>query len=440
MPRNFRQRPVATIDTVFAFLLALVVAASAASHLVPGLSPTAAAAGPPGPVLGPRASDQTVPPDLPDRPAPVASASAVATAALPVSPAPSVAVAPVGPAMTGGAPLPAVATTAPAGPAVPAVGPPVSAVLNLPAGSGPVTAPSAPAAVLAPQPVAAKWLPSGKGMWIYEPAKTEGGNAAAIVARAKATGLTHLWVRMGSAWDGFNAAAFLDRLLPAAHAAGIKVIGWDFPKLDPVETDIQRATAMIRYRTPTGDRVDAFSPDIESPAEGTHLTPDAARRYGTALRDVAGADYPLIVTVPRPAKERPTYPYADIVAGYDAIAPMVYWLDRQPDTDVIGALATLSQFHKPLYPVGQAYDGSPEGGRKGVPPPEELFRFMRAAESHGAAGVSFWSWQAANQPAWNAIHDAVEFRLPVPTTVAAGAFPAAGVLADLPSRDPAFSP
>ena len=69
-------------------------------------------------------------------------------------------------------------------------------------------------------------------MWIYEPDKTEGGNVAAIVAKAKATGLTHLWVRMGSAWDGFNVAPFMDKLLPAAHAAGIKVIGWDFPKLD----------------------------------------------------------------------------------------------------------------------------------------------------------------------------------------------------------------
>lgn len=257
-----------------------------------------------------------------------------------------------------------------------------------------------------------KWLPSGKGMWIYLPEKTEGGNVAAIVAKAQATGLTHLWVRMGSAWDGFNVAPFMDRLLPSAHAAGLKVIGWDFPKLDPMGPDIERARAMINYRTPGGHGIDAFSPDIEGPAEGTRLTPGNARRYGAALREVAGPDYTLIVTVPRPSKERPTHPYDDIVAGYDAIAPMIYWLDRQPDTDVAGALHHLSRYNVPLYPVGQAYDGSPEGGRRGVPPPEELFRFMRVAESHGAAGVSFWSWQAANQAAWNAVRDAVEFRSP----------------------------
>ena len=60
-----------------------------------------------------------------------------------------------------------------------------------------------------------------------------------------------------------------------------------------------------------------------------------------------------------------------------------------------------------------------------MPPPEELFRFMRFAESHGAAGVSFWSWQAANQPAWNAVRDAVEFR---PAQPVASRMAAAGVV------------
>jgi hypothetical protein len=290
--------------------------------------------------------------------------------------------------------------------------------VNLPAGSAEIHAPVAPGSVLAPPAAPKKWLPSGKGMWIYLPDKTEGGNVGAIIAKAQATGLTHLWVRMGSAWDGFNVAPFMDRILPAAHEAGIKVIGWDFPKLDPMGPDIDRARAMINYTTPTGHKIDAFSPDIESPAEGTRLTPENARRYGAALREVAGPDYTLIVTVPRPAKERPTHPYNEIVAGYDAIAPMIYWLDRQPDTDVTGALQFLSKYNVPVYPVGQAYDGSPEGGRKGVPPPEELFRFMRFAEKHGAAGVSFWSWQAANQPAWNAIREAVEFRPPPPASTA----------------------
>jgi hypothetical protein len=283
--------------------------------------------------------------------------------------------------------------------------------MHLPAGRTHVTAPSD--VVFEPsRPV--KWLPSGKGMWIYEPAKTEGGNVAAIIAKAKATGLTHLWVRMGSAWDGFNVVPFVNQLLPAAHAAGIRIIGWDFPKLEPVEADVQRALTMIRHTAPGGHRIDAFSADIETRAEGTRISAESAKAYGAALRAGAGPDYTLIVTVPRPSKEKAGFPWAEVQAGYDAIAPMVYWLDRQPDTDVAGALRDLARFNKPVYPVGQAYDGSPEGGRKGVPPPEELFRFLRTAQAVGAAGVSFWSWQAANQPAWDTIREATEFRPPPP--------------------------
>ncbi len=279
--------------------------------------------------------------------------------------------------------------------------------IDLPPTASPAVSSSPLLEVVAPP----KWLPSGKGMWIYLPAVTEGGNVASIVAKAKAAGLTHLWVRMGSAWDGFNVAPFVDHLLPAAHAAGIKVIGWDFPKLEPVEADVQRALTMIRHAAPSGDRIDAFSADIETRSEGTRLTPEAARAYGAALRAGVGDAYPLIATVPRPSKERAGFPYGDVTASYDAIAPMVYWLNRQPDTDVAGALRDLASFGKPILPVGQAYDGSAEGGRKGVPPPDELLRFMSSAKANGAASVSFWSWQHANDAAWSAIGDAPDFRV-----------------------------
>lgn len=256
-------------------------------------------------------------------------------------------------------------------------------------------------------------LPYGKGMWLYEPDKTEGGNVAAIVAKAKAAGLSHLYVRTGSSWAGFYAGPFLDQLLPAAHEANLLVYGWDFPRLISWSDDVKRAKAAIDHRTPGKHRIDGFSADIETRSEGTHISAQAAAEYGKALREEVGASFPLIATVPRPSPAQ-NYPYAEVVASFDAIAPMVYWLNRQPDTDVAGALRDLAQFGKPVFPVGQAYDGAPEGGRAGVPPPEELLRFMRSAQANGGQGVSFWSWQAANDKAWAAITDSEEFRAPAP--------------------------
>jgi hypothetical protein len=253
-------------------------------------------------------------------------------------------------------------------------------------------------------------LPTGKGMWIYQYARTEGGDAGAIVARARATGLTHLYIRAGSWADGFYAGNILDALLPAAHAAGLRVIAWDFPRLGAAwQADVARAAIIVRYTTPDGHRVDGFSADIETPAEGTHVSGPVALAYGRELRAAVGPGYPLIATVPRPSAGRPGYPYAEIVDQFDAIAPMVYWLNRQPDSDLAGAFADLAHLGKPVMPVGQAYDGLPEGGRPGVPTPDELRRFVAVAAEKGASGVSFWSWQAADQRAWDTIRDVQGF-------------------------------
>jgi hypothetical protein len=254
-------------------------------------------------------------------------------------------------------------------------------------------------------------LPTGKGMWIWEVPKTENGDVGAIVARARAVGLTHVYVRTGSSWDGFYARDFLNSLLPAAHAAGLRVYGWDFPRLISVPDDVARATQAIQHRTAKGEHLDGFAADIETADEGTNISAESASAYGAALRQSVGTTMPLVAAVPRPSEYRLDFPYPEVAANFDALAPMVYWLNREAGSDVSGALDTLRPLGKPVFPIGQAYDGGPEGGRPGVPSRAELLRFMEVANDGGAAGVSFWSWQEADQQAWDSIRDAPQFRL-----------------------------
>jgi len=255
-----------------------------------------------------------------------------------------------------------------------------------------------------PPPPPAPVVPSGKGMWIWQPQYTDDGDVPTIIARAQATGLTHVYVRMGSSVDGAQNGDFLNVFLPAAHAAGIRVIGWDFPYLDDIDTDVARAVEIINYMTPSGDRLDGFSADIETPYEGVALTPESASAYGSMLRAAVGPSYLLIATVPRPSPARlADYPYTEVVTSFDAIAPMVYWIDIPPDGAVIDALSVLAPFGKPILPIGQAYDGSLEGGTPGTPTYDELGAFINAANANGAAGVSFWSWQHASDDMWAAI-------------------------------------
>jgi hypothetical protein len=169
--------------------------------------------------------------------------------------------------------------------------------------------------------------------------------------------------------------------------------------------------AAITHTAPAGDRLDGFAADIETASEGTNLSAEGAAAYGQRLRAAAGPAYPLVAVVPRPSTQmQARYPYAAVIPPFDAVAPMTYWLNRQPDADVIHDIAFLAPFGKPVIPIGQAYDGEPEGGRPGPPPAEEIQRFLGAAQQSGAAGVSFWSWQHATQAIWDTLQAAPEFR------------------------------
>lgn len=256
-------------------------------------------------------------------------------------------------------------------------------------------------------------VPAGKGMWLYLPERTEGGNPQAIVARAQRVGLTHIYVRTGSSKTGFYAGPFLDALLPVAHAAGIRVYGWDFPYLDDPAGDVVRGLQAIKYGTPGGERIDGFAADIELRSQGVNITPFTAAAYGASLRHEVGDNYPLIAVVPRPNALIQTYPYEQVTAAFDAIAPMIYWLTTDPKYAVDLAFDRLGGLGKPIIPVGQAYDAFHEGGPAGVPSPAMIQRFMEASAARGASAVSFWSWQHANDPAWQVIQDSPMFQLPV---------------------------
>jgi hypothetical protein len=273
--------------------------------------------------------------------------------------------------------------------------------LPMPTAAGPVAAPEVQP-VHVPLPLKPT-IPVGKGMWLHVFNRVNGGDPQSIVDHALAHGLSHVYLRVGSSRMGFYAQKDLDRLLPVAHAAGLKVVGWDFPYLDDVPADANRAAAEIAYTTPDGHRMDAFSADIETRSEGTNLTTVGVDAYGRWVREHAGPQFPLILAVPRPNPKR-WYPYREAAANFDAIAPMVYWVNRDPATDVAGAIAALAPLGKPVIPVGQAYDPAIDGSDSWGPPSAgDINKFMQTAADLGVASFSFWAWDTANAEQWQAI-------------------------------------
>lgn len=250
---------------------------------------------------------------------------------------------------------------------------------------------------------AAASLVSGRGMWIWEFDTVEGGDPEAIVARAKAEGLSYVLIRAGSSRMGFYAKPHLDALLPVAHANGLKVLVWDFPYLENPEADARRVAAEFAYTTPDGHRVDGLAPDVEEPAQGVTLTRDRAERFARTLRRLVGPEAIVVMCTPRPSPPRlANYPYAEMAPYVDAWAPMVYWSFDGPEVDTQLAIERLGTYGKPVAPVGRAYDMRPEGGPD-QPPAHETLAFLEVARQLGAPGVSFWSWQHASSQTWSVI-------------------------------------
>jgi hypothetical protein len=248
----------------------------------------------------------------------------------------------------------------------------------------------------APLPIA------GKGMWIWQFDKIAHGDPYRIVRSALAHGLTHIYVRSGSSNSGLAGWRDVARILPVAHAHGLKVIAWDFPYLRAPGGDVHRAVWVLSHSV-KGQKVDGFAADLETRSEGTVLTRTRASRYARWLREAA-PDAFLILVPPRPNPYTVSfYPYDVLVPRFDAVAPMVYWGRRAPATVTEWAIRYLARFGKPVAPIGQSFDMGPEGGPKGAPRGIALVRFMNEARREGAIGVSFWSWQHTPARLWRTI-------------------------------------
>lgn len=274
-----------------------------------------------------------------------------------------------------------------------------------PAPSLPTAAPVVPARQAAP---VKRWLPEGTGMWTYRWENTEGGSARMVVHRAKAIGLSHIYVRTGTRKGGFDGGPVLDQLLPATRGTDIKVIAWDFPFLENPKAEAARLAAAARYVAPGRGtpRVAAVAPDIETGAEGTKLNTQAVDTYYRELRRLLPPEIAIIATIPWPSEHRVgKYPYETTARWADALAPMAYWINRDPVVVTKQSMGRLAKYKKPVMPVGQAYDPRIDVPtiRLGAPSAGQVMAFMSTARSLGAKSISLWVWNTASTEHWRAL-------------------------------------
>jgi len=269
---------------------------------------------------------------------------------------------------------------------------------------------------------------SGKGMFLYFTPDAAGENSylkydpATVVARAQASGISHIEVRMarGTFLEAATPAsrAWLDALIDRASAAGIRLIAWQVPRRSTT-ADAAAAVAAAEYATASGNRFSGLSLDIEDGDNYMGNGEVAKQRMVDQIalvREAVGPTYLLVATVMSPALTHWTnarYPFSGIATYASVMQPMEYWHHFYSSThhsytqdEVSGACAdsvslTRQQAGRaiPINVAGQSDDL----GTTGRPSPDEIAWCLAAAKGAGAIGQTFFDWRGTGEDGWSAI-------------------------------------
>ncbi len=118
------------------------------------------------------------------------------------------------------------------------------------------------------------------------------------------------------------------RFLDAAHAAGMRVVGWYVPDFVDLERDLDWSLSAVQFASPAGERFDSFALDIEVTAvQDPNERASRLLQLSSAIRQAVGPGYPLGAITPSPLRSAgywPVFPDAELAAIYDVYLPMAY--------------------------------------------------------------------------------------------------------------------
>ena len=222
-------------------------------------------------------------------------------------------------------------------------------------------------------------------MWIWMLGSSEGGDMAAIAARAHAAGISTVFVKSSDGpanrWAQFNPG-----LVQALHANGLRACAWQFVYgNDPLAEASLGADAIA-------DGADCLVIDAETQYEGKYA---AAQQYMAALRATVGPAYPIGLTSFPYTDYHPRLPYSVFLGPGAAQAnlPQVYWKDIGGTVDAVSGhtLAHNRIYGVAIAPLGQTYQD---------PRAEDIARFRSTVGRIRQRRPVLVVMAATNDPEW----------------------------------------
>jgi hypothetical protein len=185
----------------------------------------------------------------------------------------------------------------------------------------------------------------------------------------------------------------------------MRVVAWYPPGLDDVARDVKRSVAAVRYRSPGGNRFDAFGADIEY----TEAVPDhrvrneRAIEYSTKLRAAVGGSYPMsAIVIPPTSLEKnpqrwPNFPWSSLAKSYQLFMPMNYWTAHGADPTTAKDLTkrnvekTRQLTGKPVHIIGGLGEDAD---------PKQVAAYVSAAVEAGSVGGSLYDFTTTRGDVW----------------------------------------
>jgi hypothetical protein len=276
----------------------------------------------------------------------------------------------------------------------------------------------------------------GKGWFIWQVGRCEGGSPEAIADKAAAAGLTHVLLKVAERTFayGFDRHG-RDLVAPVAEALrqrGVGVWGWHYlhgdKPVDEARVAVQRAVQL---------NLDGYVLDAETEYRQPGRSA-AARAFMSNLRSGLPGHVLVGLSSYRYPTLHPQLPWRAFLEHCDLVLPQVYWEQaHNPAQQLARSVGELTNpevvgYVRPVVPTGAAY-GS--GGWRATP--EDVVKFLAQAQKMGLAGANLYSWDyatsAGNTELWDA---AAKFDWSTGAVDEPGANPVAAYMEALNSGDP----
>jgi len=261
----------------------------------------------------------------------------------------------------------------------------------------------------------------GKGYFMWQVPKCDGGDPVRIAARSQAAKLSHVMIKIadGSNWaynyDATRKIEYIPPVAAALRSVGIQVWGWHYVRGDDPVGEARLAIQRMRSLGLDGYIIDA---EREYKQPGKKV---AAQRFMQELR--AGLpNTPIGLSSYRYPQMHYQLPYSQFLERCDFAMPQVYFeFAHDVEQQLERSLAQYQALQpaRPIVVTGPTYNHN-----AWRPSRDEVVRFLTRARQIGLAAANFWAYDFATRSTMIDLWDAV----------AAFEWPGDGQVADMPER------